>query len=326
MMHLLRTTAIFFALVRRGHSESLSTAFTGPNDDIWSDGDKFAIVTGDTSVTIDNFDIHMAEVTEDVQIWMTEGFFGWSYVWDKHSKILTETVTGLGQGVATPLPAFSPPIQILANSTVGFYVTLADADGDNMYHSDGVLENTVFASDANIGITEGMSHRHFMAQYHRPTRWNGVVHYSVPTESPTSSPTLTFTPSLSPTSLSAVPSLTPSGQPSMWLSEQPSLHSPSPSDLPSSTPSQLPTLKPSLASSEAPSQVPSSMPSNLPSRKLSRRPTLRPTTTPSLNHSSSPSESPSLRPSLTSGAVPNPLRLAALLVLAASVICYFVHD
>ena len=168
--------AILGALVSSVRAASLATAFDGPNGDAYSDGDKFSILTGDTPVTIHSLDLHMGEVTADVQVWINpEGFFDWMYKSGVHEKVMEiDDVTGLGQGLATPLPAFSPPIEIPANSNLGFYVTLNNSGGGNMYHSDGVTQNAVFASDDFISITEGISQRHFMSAFHIPTRWNGA--------------------------------------------------------------------------------------------------------------------------------------------------------
>ena len=172
---LLLLIAVVCVQVRFGHTASLTTAFDGPNGDAYADGDKFSILTGDTPVTINSLDIHMGEVTATVQVWLNpEGFYDWMYKSGVHTLTYDATVTGLGQGVATPLPAFSPPIEIPAHSNLGFYVTLNNSGGGNMYHSDGVSQNSVFASNDHISVTEGISQKHFSAQYHKPTRWNGV--------------------------------------------------------------------------------------------------------------------------------------------------------
>ena len=174
MMHLLHSITLFLALVRPAYcAESLTTTFTGPNDDLYSDGDKFSILTGATPVTIERFDIHMAAITVQIFVYCKWGYTGWDYE-SGYWMVDEWTVTGLGQGVATPLPAFSSPIQMPANSNLGCYVTLNDKRNNNMYHSDGSgTANAVFASDGNIEITEGLSQWHFMSQWQGDTRWNG---------------------------------------------------------------------------------------------------------------------------------------------------------
>ena len=166
---------------------------------------QFAILTGGTAVTIERFDIHMAPVTELVEIWTGDGYPDWPNT-NSMTKIWEGMITGQGQGVATPLPAFDPPIELAENSILGVYATVEDYQGNNMYHSDGVQENTVYASDSYISLAEGISQWHLHQNFEWPTRWNGVVYYSIPgqTTSPTtlapSSLAPTISPSISPTS------------------------------------------------------------------------------------------------------------------------------
>ena len=152
---------------------SLATTFDGPNGDSYADGDKFSIITGSTAVSIERLDIHMAAVTEHVEIWTKDGYPVW---WNDNTwtKIWEGTIIGQGQGVATPLPAFSLPIELAANSVLGVYTLLDDYAGNNMFHSTGQLgQNEVFASDDYISIGEGISSWHMHANFQQPTRWNG---------------------------------------------------------------------------------------------------------------------------------------------------------
>ena len=129
-MHLLRAITLFLVLVRHGHSASLATPFTGPNADQYSDGDKFSILTGDTPVTIEQFEVHMAEITCDAAIWFKWGYQDWGYE-HIYWRAWEGSVTGLGQGVATPLPVLDPPVEIPANSNLGVYLTLKDERANN---------------------------------------------------------------------------------------------------------------------------------------------------------------------------------------------------
>ena len=164
---------ILLSLVKQALTESLATSFDGPNGDNFADGDKFSIITGSTAVSIERFDIHMAAVTKTVEIWTKDGYPNW---WNDNTwtKIWEGTIVGQGQGVATPLPALSSPIEVAANSVLGVYTLLDDYAGNNMYHSTGVLgQNQVFVSDSYISIGEGISSWHMHANFQQPTRWNG---------------------------------------------------------------------------------------------------------------------------------------------------------
>ena len=236
MVCFLRSSSIILLLslvnVNHGQAQSttsLATPFDGPNGDAYADGDKFSIITGSTAVSIERLDIHMAAVTEHVEVWTKDGYPNW---WNDNTwtKIWEGTIVGQGQGVATPLPAFSSPIELRANSVLGVYALVDNYSMNEMYHSTGVLgQNEVFLSDDYISIAEGISAWHMHANFQQPTRWNGVVYYSIAGPVPSMSPTLSAVPSY-------LPSVEPSSNPS--LSSQPSV---SPSLTPSSIPSLVPT-------------------------------------------------------------------------------------
>lgn len=172
MMRFLRAVVLFLGLVKRGQSQSasLGTPFTGPNTDLYADGDKFAIKTNNSEVLIERFDIHLRNVTVDMQVWTRNGFplatnqGDWTIRW-------TGNVTGLGKGVATPLPAFN--LLVPKNYTLGVYVTTKTQSQNHMFHSTGVKQKDVFASDDYISIMEGLSQKYFHGIYSQPTRWNG---------------------------------------------------------------------------------------------------------------------------------------------------------
>ena len=160
-------------VVRKCHcQQSLATAFNGPNGDIYADGDKFAILTLNSPISIQRFDIHMANVTKPVAIWTKSGFPSWddSTSWTKQWE---GNVTGQGQGTPTSLPAISTPIQVPANTTLGLYISVKEYNTSYMYHSTGVAQQSIFASDEYIQIAEGLSQAYIHMQYKQPTRWNG---------------------------------------------------------------------------------------------------------------------------------------------------------
>ena len=169
---------LLLSLVNVNHGQaqsttSLATPFDGPNGDAYADGDKFSIITGSTAVSIERLDIHMAAVTEHVEVWTKDGYPNW---WNDNTwtKIWEGTIVGQGQGVATPLPAFSSPIELAANSVLGVYALVDNYSMNEMYHSTGVLgQNEVFVSDSYISIAEGISAWHMHANFQQPTRWNG---------------------------------------------------------------------------------------------------------------------------------------------------------
>ena len=275
---------VLLSLLQNVRCESLATPFDGPNDDRFGDGDKFGILTGDSTVTVERFDIHMSNTTQTVQVWIRDGDFPDHSNTGTLTKVLEEVVTGQGQGIPTPLSPFDPPIVIPANSILGVYSLVDNYQGNDMYHSTGLLgEEQVFISDDFISITEGISQWTPHNSFQWPTRWNGVVYYSTP-QSPSSSPSISALPSVLPSSL---PSSQPSTEPTVTQSSKPS-------DIPSLQPSEELTSIPSVSPSSAESQVPSNMPSSLPTQRpsISVKPSSQPTSYPSI--SGQPSETPSI--------------------------------
>jgi hypothetical protein len=170
MMGLLWAVVLASSLVKRVQSASLGTPFTGPNNDPYADGDKFTILTGSSEVLIERFDIHMRDVTAAVQVWTRNTYPAYSNTND-YTKRWEGNVTGLGQGVATPMPAFN--LLVAANSTLGVYVTTKTTAMNHIFHSNGTLDKKVFALDDYISICEGLSSKYFHGIYRIPTKWNG---------------------------------------------------------------------------------------------------------------------------------------------------------
>lgn len=125
-MHFLRVIFLLLALVKRGLSASLATPFDGTST---YDGDKFTIITKDSAIVIERFDIHMKNVTATIRIStrtgcrnVTDGFsstnpqpvyFVCGYPQDEYTDSndgiasdwttrFSGTLTGLGQNVPTP--------------------------------------------------------------------------------------------------------------------------------------------------------------------------------------------------------------------------------
>ena len=155
--------------------QSLATPFNGPNGDIYSDGDKFAIVTLNMPITIERFDIHMANVTKPVEIWTKSGYPFWNDTtsWTKQWE---GNVTGQGQGIPTALPYIPTPIQVPSNTTLGLYITVKEFNTSLMYHSTGIAQGSIFRSDQYIQIAEGLSQGYIHEEeYTEPTQWNGEL-------------------------------------------------------------------------------------------------------------------------------------------------------
>ena len=226
-------------------------------------------------------------------------------------EVFGESVTGQGMNNPTLLPSFQTPIQIPPNSIHTIYTSSLASTPMSMFHSVGTASpNIAFVSDENIEINEGYSSHWPFGLPESPTRWNGVVYYSIqqPSARPSQAPTISmlpsgqpsrlpsFQPSASP-SISAVPSSEPSLAPS--LSFRPSLD---PSFYPTTTnsPSISPSLSPSLSArpsesfypteSAAPSQ--SSLPSISTTPSVSTNPSMTISISPS--QTSAPSEKPSV--------------------------------
>ena len=255
MIRLLHAIVVLLGVIKHGESQSefsLTTQFDGPNNDAFADSDKFSILTGDTAVSIERFDIHMTATTQNVQVWTKLGYPVW---WDDgtYTKVWEGTIVGQGQGVATPLPAFSSPIELAANSILGVFLLVDAFQSNQLYHSTGTLgDKEVFATDGTISITEGISQWYYHANFQHPTRWNGVLYYSIPAPEPTSSPTISMMPSNIPSSAQPSVSVMPSQNPSLASSSVPS-SSASPSQQPSLVSSSTPSQTPSLTLSNAPS-------------------------------------------------------------------------
>ena len=206
MMNFLRAIVLLLALVKRGQSQSASLA-TPINGTATYDGDKFTITTKDSPIVLERFDIHMKNVTATIRIRTRTGcknitdtlsstnpqpvYFVCGYpqdeytdVWDGISTDWTQrysgTLTGLGQGVATPMPPIN--LYVPANTTLGVYITSTTSNGNHIYHtyrSSGPWKNPgmptpVFASDDHISVHEGLVEKfNQLGEEVFPTRWNG---------------------------------------------------------------------------------------------------------------------------------------------------------
>jgi len=284
---------------------SLNAGFAGTFN---KDGDIWSITTKDYAISVERLAVNMDAITVQIEIWYRPGAADTEY-YDSYTQVFDEEVTGQGQGNSTLLPSFVTPIEIPANSTYTIYSSSLASSPFALYHTPGVSGvNQPFLSDDNIDINEGYSARFPFLLPEQPTRWNGVVYYSIPQPSarPSQAPSVSMNPSNEPSvnpSMSVQPSFEPSGIPtsSSLPSSLPSV-SANPSSEPSFNPTEstrpslsvMPTLNPSATPSVTtePSGEPSSVPSE--SNAPSSRPSLGP------SRSSQPSYQPSLTPSQSS--------------------------
>ncbi len=131
-----------------------------------------------------------------------------------YELVFQEMITGEGMGTPTLLPSFETPIEIPAYSTYTIYPSnRANSDPQSFYHTTGSASvNSVFIGDDTIDISEGYSAEWPFSNPKSPTRWNGVVYYSIqqPEASalPSQAPTISLNPSRQP---SMLPSMQPSG-------------------------------------------------------------------------------------------------------------------
>ena len=169
-MRFLWAVILFLSLVKQMECLSLGTPFDGPNNDPQSDGNRFLILTGNSAILLERFDVHMRDVTATVQVWTRTGYPPYTNPGD-FVKRWEGSITGLGQGIATPLPAFN--LIVPANHTLGVYVTSKTRYGKDMFHSNGTLVNKVFANDTHISICEGSSAEYYHNLFKVPTKWNG---------------------------------------------------------------------------------------------------------------------------------------------------------
>lgn len=269
---------------------NLNAGFAGTSN---KDGDIWSITTKDYAISVERLAVNMDAITVQIEIWYRPGAADTEY-YDSYTQVFDEEVTGQGQGNSTLLPSFVTPIEIPANSTYTIYSSSLSSSFA-LYHTPGVLGvNQPFLSDDNIDINEGYSARFPFLLPTSPTRWNGVVYYSIPQPSarPSQAPSVSMKPSNEPSvnpSMSVQPSFQPSGVPTS---------SSLPSSLPSASanPSSEPTFNPTESTRPSLSVMPTFNPSATPS--VTTEPSREPSSVPS--ESNSPSSKPSVGPSRSS--------------------------
>ena len=175
----------------------LTTTFAGGNG---QNGNMFNITALQT-VTITNFDGHMATGTQDWTIYYRTGtFIGFETDSSTWTNLGTAVgVVAQGAGVPTPIPlTFS--VTIPAGQTYGFYVT---AHSGTVAYTNGTALDAVYVQDANIQVREGKGNQYPFAGNFSPRIWNGVVHYTSGCASASRTPVIATVTPPTPISVSA---------------------------------------------------------------------------------------------------------------------------
>jgi len=212
-----------------------------------ADGSMFEVISKGQQIFISGFDVNMDAGTDTVSVYTRPGNLVPTNdgVW---ALIKTVEVEGQGEGLVTSVPDFTYPFIIPAGQKQSFYIATSSTDID-FWYSDGSDLGTVFASNADLEITEGYAIGHNWKGFASPRQWNGAVRYTVLAGDPTASPVVepTGVPTASPvvepavsSSPSAAPSLKPSSYPSLPTS---GFESPPTAD--ATTTTQSPTKRPS---------------------------------------------------------------------------------
>jgi hypothetical protein len=211
----------------------------------------FEIAAKDQPVLIERLDINMGASTEPVQVYYRTGYVDYRYD-DSYELIFDGDITGAGQGLATPLPPFTSPVLVTPGTPITIYVTVTNHDGANVYADVGTGSGTTYASDDNINIIEGMTSGYPWRGYALDRRWNGVVHYSLQTNSsPTESPTISLiTPS--PTNQ---PTNQPTKSPVVAVTQSPTASPVTPITSPPVVSTPNPTASPVVVRTGSPSNI-----------------------------------------------------------------------
>ena len=113
--------------------------------------------------------------TFGIEVWTKIGtMVGFESNVSAWTKIADTTVTS-GSWAMLQMPAFSPPVQILAGQTQSFYVTHKDG-GKALWSGGGPAVNTLAKEDANLQVFHGYYNAYSFGGRGAAT-WNGVMTY-----------------------------------------------------------------------------------------------------------------------------------------------------
>ncbi|HTL82073.1 MAG TPA: T9SS type A sorting domain-containing protein [Bacteroidia bacterium] len=164
---------------------SLQSTFAAGNN---HRGNMFDITAANT-VTITSFDAHPMGNTTIAIYYKSGTYVGSENAPANWTLIGSAAVTAQPTGIPTPVPV-TVNVTIPAGQTYGFYVTSTNT-AVSLNYTDGTAVGNTYASDANIAFKEGCGMEYpFTAgtgSFFTPRVWNGIIHYSVPTN-----PTYTY--------------------------------------------------------------------------------------------------------------------------------------
>jgi hypothetical protein len=164
----------------------LRTTFEGGNG---AAGNMFDVVPR-TDIILFGIDIHTsAEQRVVVEVWTKKGtHIGFETNATAWVRLLSSEIQGLGPGKASYLGI--DPLRLPATEKLAFYVTVAVGNGLRYTNGKGV--GTVYTSNSDLVVIEGVGKTHPFGKTYPSRMWNGVLHYYLaePTKAPTPAPTL----------------------------------------------------------------------------------------------------------------------------------------
>jgi subtilisin-like proprotein convertase family protein len=154
-----------------GLPTSLTTTFTGGNS---SSGNIFDI-NALSDIEITSFDAHVTgSTTGTMDVWWKAGT-GYNSTtantdWTFHETVAITGVSTTGSPTPVPLAA---PILLSAGQTYSIYML----SSIGMRYTNGSTVGTIFASDANMEVTEGYGCGSAFSCSFVPRVWNGTIYY-----------------------------------------------------------------------------------------------------------------------------------------------------
>ena len=192
------TTTTYYAEAQSVANGTAVCTMTAGNG---SSGNMFDIVAT-SNIEVNGFDVHISSTAiTTVEVWYRPGsFVGFNTSNSGWTNALTTTVTGMGTGSLTLVPAtFTVPVS--AGSTFGFYVT-ANGGGSFAY-SNGTAVGNIHVSNGDLNVLEGNGGSYFSVT-NSPRVFNGRVRYTkVGCTSPRIPVVFTVTPSASVTAMAS---------------------------------------------------------------------------------------------------------------------------
>ncbi len=174
-------------------------------------GNMFDVVAR-KDLVLTEVEIHTYATTFlDVEVWTRLGTFqGNENERSRWDLIKSERVLGRGAGKGTRIRI--PNVEIRAQKTRSFYITAAN--GGSLAYSKGSAVGTVYVSNEDLQIMEGVSKAYQFGTTFLNRRWNGVLRYEIGIRSPPPPPAPS---TRQPAALSSTPFESPNSNP--WLYE-----------------------------------------------------------------------------------------------------------